>query len=367
MPNPKNYNASPHYNDSVRFWLLMIFSATTVAACGPVTQDQPAWALYIFRQDRQALVRSGEGQQPGVETPIPVPQGCTMAAIFAPPVGHNLALEFSCAFGPATLILDRETGKIMQPVRDADSHFLAWATDGSAVYLRISSINQPRIVEQYLDGRRQTLPISELTYDLAPSPSGHGFLFSLSAGLGQGSETWIAGPSGSPIRQLFAEPLAYNALVRWSPDGSHIAWIKIPDSSTAFTVGDLWVAGSDGSDARAMARADAGHGFAPAWSPDGSQVAFVFRENAGDAAADQSSSALESNLHLVDVNTGTERASTDFQSTMVQAPVWQPMGGKIAFIANADDTMTAYILDIAQGGVDPVLSGPVCCPVWLRQ
>jgi Tol biopolymer transport system component len=345
----------------------VLLIASTVAGCGSSISEQPAAALYVFRADRQVLVQVGADLQPRQETPIPIPESCSLTGMYAAPRGSALALELSCAFGPATLIWSPVTGKFMQPVQDADSHFLAWAPDGQALYLRVNSINRPRIIRQSLDGGRQVLAISEFTYDLAPSPLGEGFLFSFSAGLGQGSETWTAATVGKPVRRLFADPLDYNALARWSPDGKRFAWIKIPDSSTPFTVGELWIADSDGANAKPLARADAGHGFAPAWSPDGKQVAFVYRDNGAEERADQAFSALDSNLHIVEVDTGAERALTSFPSEMVYAPVWQPNGNKIAFAANVDDTMTAYVLDAAQGGIDRISFGPVCCPVWLHQ
>ena len=92
---------------------------------------------------------------------------------------------------------------------------------------------------------------------------------------------------GKAVEQLYADPFHYISFARYSPDGRQIAFIKIPDTQTPFTVGELWVMNSDGSNARKLADADAGHGYAANWSPDGKQIAFVLRENPDDERADQ--------------------------------------------------------------------------------
>ena len=233
------------------------------------------------------------------EIPFSIPQGCDLGSVHAAPHGARLAIELSCAFGPAVVLLDVGTGEVTQPIVDSDSHFLAWAPDGEAIYVRIDSINRPQILRLALTGQKDALPISELTYDLAPAPSGDDFVFAFSRGMGLGSEIWLARRSGAAVERLAADPTNYMGLVRWSPDGQLIAFVKIPDSATPFTTGELWVMRADGTSGRRLSSADAGHGFAPAWSPDGDRIAFVVRENPDEPAADVSSQALVSNLQLV--------------------------------------------------------------------
>lgn len=295
-----------------------------------------------------------------------IPDGCGVADVYPAPRGLRLAIEFSCAFGQAVVWMDAGTGKLQQPVKNSDSHFLAWAPDGEALYLKVNTINSPRIVRLGLDGSQAVLPLSGFTYDLAPNPGSGGLLFALSRGIGLGSELWTADQNGYPVRSIMVDPHFYLSLARWSPDGSQIALIKVPDSATPFTVGELWVMQTDGADARQLARADAGHGYAPAWSPDGQQIAFVARDNPEDARADQSTQALLSSLHIVNVVDGEERALTGFGPARAQSAAWQPVGNNIAVAVVQNDRMTVRIINATTGQQQFEIDA-VCCPTWLRK
>ena len=151
-----------------------------------------------------------------------------------------------------------ETGEARQPITNSDSHFLAWTPDGEAAYLIADSINSPRIVREPLTGGSIVLSIPELTYDIAPAPGGDEFTYTFSRGMGLGSEMWLARQGGNAGQRIAADPNSYLALARWSPDGRHIAFIKVPDSATPFTVGELWLMGTDGTQAHRLAEADDG-------------------------------------------------------------------------------------------------------------
>jgi len=172
---------------------------------------------------------------------------------------------------------------------------------------------------------------------------------------------------GNPDRRIAEDDHNYLALARWSPDGQRIAFIRIPDSATPFTVGELWVMQADGSGARRLAEADAGHGTPPAWSPDGRHIAFVVRENPEDASADVSESALISNLVLAEVGTGRVTRLTDFEDARVQDIAWMPAGGMIAFTALVDDRMTVFVQDAASHEMKQVMPGGICCATWLQR
>ena len=122
---------------------------------------------------------------------------------------------------------------------------------------------------------------------------------------------------------------------------------------------------ADGSNARKLADADSGHGFAPAWSPNGAQLAFVARDNPQDAAADQSSSALVSNIHLVDVQSGMETPLTKFQLTNVGTPVWSPDGNRLAITLVMNDKMNVVLVDAVSGAAQQVLAESTCCAAWI--
>ncbi len=254
-----------------------------------------------------------------------------------------------------------------RPSQIPTATFLAWTPDGQALYLKVNSINHPQIVRVHVDGSRESLPITGLTYDLAPMPDGQRFAYSFSRGMGLGSEMQLAGSDGRLVGQLATDPGFYLSLARWSPDEKQIAYIKIPDSPTPFTVGELWVMSADGSGAHKLAEADAGHGFAPAWSPDGTQLAFVKRENPDDAAADQSANSLVSNIYLVNLQSDGTTQLTQYKDAHVGSPVWSPDGNQIAFTVVMNDKMSVNLVDPVSGETRQVLTGSACCPVWLQK
>ena len=344
-------------------WLLL----TSLFACAPPPQAPSAVAFYVFRLEPSALVRLSADDQPLREIPVTPPAGCELGNLFPSPHGANMAIEWNCSFGQTVVLLNTDTGEFKQAVTDSDSHFLAWAPDGEALYLKMDTIDHPQVLRLHSDGSRDTLPITELTYDLAPDPDGGGFIYSFSRGMGFGSEMDIAQSGGRTIKQIKTDPQFYLSFVRWSPDGRQIAYIKIPDSQTPFTVGELWLMSVDGSNAHKLADADSGHGFAPAWSPDGTRLAFVARDNPDDAAADQSAAALVSNIHLVNVKSGMETPLTKYKLTNVGMPVWSPDGNQIAITLVMNDKMNAVLVDATSGETRQVLAELACCPAWMRK
>jgi len=256
----------------------------------------------------------------------------------------------------------------MQPVTNSDSHFLAWTPNGDAAYLKVDSLGNARVVRVETDGAQDLIPITEFTYDLAPSLNQREFTFSFSRGLGQGSELWLAKRDGNVVEQLYADPYNYVSFARWSPDGTKIAFIKIPDIQTPFTVGELWVMNANGSNARKLADADAGHGYAANWSPDGTRVAFVVRENQEDENANQSSDALISNIQIVDVESGRSTQITNITNGRVETPFWSPGGNTLSFNVVINGRMDVYHADIITGRMPwALLTEPACCPAWMRK
>lgn len=299
--------------------------------------------------------------------PFFIPTGCALEDLFPPRRGADLAIELSCSFGQAVVWLNADTGELKQPVTDTDSHFLAWSVDGEAIYLKVDTINHPQILRVHLDGTREYLPILESTYDLAPLSDAGGFIFSFSRGMGLGSEMHLARPDGRADKQLAVDPGFYLSFARWSADEKQIAYIKILDSQTPFTVGELWVMSSNGSNARKLADADAGHGFSPAWSPDGTRLAYVKRENPNDPAADLSAGSLVSNIYIVNVQSGNVTPLTGYKDASVGSPLWSPDGNQIAFTAVMNDKMRVILANPVSGEAQQVLPGSSCCAGWIQK
>ncbi len=338
--------------------------AATVQAIPPARES----AFYVFRLSPPAMLQLSNDERILRELPLTIPDGCSLDNVFAPPVGETLAIEFSCSFGQAVVWFDTQSGRMTQPVTESDSYFLAWAPDGQSAYLKVATMSRPHIVRASLSGKPVFVPITELTYDVSPKPgTSDKVLFSFSRGMNLGSEMWLAMSGGQTVKPVVADAHSYISFARWSPDGSKIAFIKIPDTATPFTVGELWVMDTDGSNARKLADVDAGHGCAEAWSPNGSQIAFVVRENPGDAQADQDASALKSNISVVDPKSGVVSPLTHFPGARVEAPTWSPDESRIAFTAVVDDKMSVYLAEVAPGQVQQALSAPSCCAVWTRK
>jgi Tol biopolymer transport system component len=259
------------------------------------------------------------------------------------------------------------SASVTQPITDSDSHFLAWTPDGEAAYLKVDSLGNPRVIRAFTDGKQESIPVTEFTYDLAPSLNNREFTFTFSRGLGQGSELWLARDDGYIVEQLDGDQFNYISFVRYSPDGRRIAFIKIPDTQTPFTVGELWVMNNDGSNERKLADADAGHGYVASWSPDGQRIAFVVRENPEDKSADQSSEALISNIYMVEVESGKLTQVTHLEQGRVETPVWSPDGNTLAFNVVLNDRMNVQIADLTTGEIRSLIAESTCCPGWMRK
>jgi len=323
-------------------------------------------SLFVFDFSTSALIEYSSDFIPQREIPLNLP--CPLAGTHPAPRGARLALELACANGPLVQVVDVDSGKIQTPFTDVDSHFLAWDFDGN-LYLRVDSIGDARLVRVTPNGDAGQFDLSAQTYDMDFAPDRVTLAYSFTRGLGLGSELWAATSTAGRPRQLYADKFSVITFARWSPDGGHIAFIKLPDSATPFPVGELWVMDADGKNPRPLAPADAGHGYAPAWSPDSTRIAFVGRDNPDDPAADQSAGALVSNIYIVDIASGAATRVTRFEGTLVEAPAWSADGSFLAFsVVIGNDTIQVWLADLDSGAATPLESrGPACCPAWIRK
>jgi dipeptidyl aminopeptidase/acylaminoacyl peptidase len=263
--------------------------------------------------------------------------------------------------------MDTSSGSVIQPVTDTDSHFLAWAWDGKSAYLKVDSLGSARIVRMFTNGKYIEMDLTGWMYDLATKPNSDDFLFTFSKGFGSGSELHFFQNHGLRIDTLYTDPFNYISFARYSPDGKQIVFIKIPDTQTPFTVGELWLVNSDGSNARKLANADAGHGYAANWSRDGTRIAFVKRENPEDESANQSAESLISNIYVLDVGSGKVTQITRFTNGRAETPRWSPDGNTLAFNAVVDGRMDVQITDINSGQIRSLITASTCCPAWIRK
>ena len=348
----------------VVYWVVL---AGLFACAPPATQAPLQTTMYVYRFNPPAFMEYSAEFQLTDEIPFSIPPNCGLFNVFPPPVGQTLAVELNCPHGPTVLFLDTVTGSISQPITDVDSHLLAWTLKGAEAYLKVDSLGSSRVIRTSLEGEQNFIPIAEFTYDLAASATQDKFLFTVSRGLGQGSELWLAKWDGKAVESLYKDPLHYISYARYSPDESQIAFLKIPDTQTPFTVGELWVMDYDGSDARKLADADTGHGYAANWSSDGKTIAFVQRENPEDQQADQLNEALVSNIYVVDVGSGALTQMTHLKEGRAETPSWSPDGNTLAFNVVIDDRMEVWLADITTGEVQSLTTELTCCAAWMRK
>jgi dipeptidyl aminopeptidase/acylaminoacyl peptidase len=352
----------------MRFKLLTAYCSllTVLLSCAPTPQTYQT-SLIAYRFSPPAFVEFSAGFQTINEIPFPIPLNCGLFDVFPAPIGEFLLIELSCPNGQAVLFLDTSSASVTQPVTDSDSHFLAWAGDGRSVYLKVDALGDAHVVRAHTSGKRDEMDLSGWTYDLSSKPDSEDFIFTFSRGLGYGSELNFAQRKGRNSQPLYADQFNYISFARYSPDGSKIAFIKIPDSQTPFTVGELWVMDADGSNLRKLADADAGHGYAANWSVDGEWIAFVKRENPRDEGADQSSDSLISNVYRVNVLSGELTQVTFLTAGRVETPHWSPDGHRLAFNKVLNGRMEVQIADIPSGEIRSLMTESTCCPAWMRK
>ena len=143
---------------------------------------------------------------------------------------------------------------------------------------------------------------------------------------------WTANADGSGRRHIvprFADYLTY-ASPTWSPDGDHVAYIRIDNGHET---SELWVVRPDGADLHGLSIVH----FAdmPAWSPDGKWIAYVGDGGLSEVLSDGSGKRL-------------------LLRRAVVSPAWSPDGERIAFEEQSGRTVTIAVLDMGTGKVRPI-------------
>jgi Tol biopolymer transport system component len=357
--------------------LCLVTSFLFLFSCTPTPQTALHSSLIMYRFDPPAFLEFSEDFQLTKEIPFSIPPNCGLFDTFPAPIGGFLLIELNCPNGQTVLFLNTVTASVSQPVNDSDSHFLAWTGNGEAAFLKVDSLGSPQIVHAQTDGKKEFVPITEFTYDLSTKSDSRDFTFTFSRGLGYGSELYLAKNDGRITQLLYADLYNYISYARFSPNGKQIAFIKIPDTQTPFTVGELWVIPSTVTftnktpssqlEGIFLSNVDTGHGYAANWSPDGTRIAFVRRENPKDESADQSSDALISNIYVVDVISREIAQVTNFDNARAETPYWSAQGNILTFNVVLNGRMQVYIADTESGEIQPLETGSTCCPAWMRK
>jgi dipeptidyl aminopeptidase/acylaminoacyl peptidase len=175
--------------------------------------------------------------------------------------------------------------------------------------------------------------------DAIASPDGTHILYSTTTGLSMGSDAWLMNADGSGRTHLLSSAGGAQSIIglfAWSPDGMHIAYERLSDSSTPFLTAGLWLMDAQGGQQRRLADTDGGHGFIPVWSPDSSKIAFVVRTNVGDRHADLLAQSLQCAIGVVDINANHTWLVASSAQTGMQLntnPAWSADSTSITFTA----------------------------------
>jgi Tol biopolymer transport system component len=300
---------------------------------------------------------------------LSVPRGCEISGLHASPLGLWVAAQVNCEGGGSVFLVDIITGQVFIPpgLPETDSLFLNWTPSGEVV-VRTGIVTNPEVYRVNLAlGQATLLPVPWATYDLAFSPDGTHMIYSLTYGLGFGSETWIADADGQNATPVLVDPTGIIAFARWSPLGDQVAYLRMEDTNIPFSVGEVWVMDGAGQNPVSLSnQADVGHGYELIWSPDGQQLAFVGRENGDDIAADQVADFLVSNIYVTRPSDGTVTNVTQFSGALTENPAWSPDGAYLAFNTNAGDAMDVWVADMTVSQLQQVTTGlNARYPTWL--
>src|SRR5512138_2782035 len=109
-----------------------------IASCVPVNPQPSLQArFYVYRFSPPAFVEFNQDFQILREVPFSAPPNCTLLNTFSALVGEFLAVELSCPNGQTVLFWNTNTDLMTQPIKDSDSHFLAWTSDGRTAFLKV--------------------------------------------------------------------------------------------------------------------------------------------------------------------------------------------------------------------------------------
>lgn len=332
---------------------------------GPNVTSQ-AYLYYVLKESQGFVVArapEGSAHQP-LSAPVPITPispgfGTSTAdgvqSLQLSPDGRYLVIDGTRPDVEWVWVFDIQHSKIHLIPSDAQGNFLHWLPGGNGhtfLYRPMfpvgpvppSKVQDWRATMWQVDAATGShkgidlgVPSADLV-DAAPSPDGSRIIYSTTAGLSLGSDTWMVNSNGSARKHLFKNKgtEAINALFSWSPDGKNIIYERLIDSATPFLNAGLWLMNAQGTQSQRLADTDGGHGYAPVWSPDSRKVAFIVRTNPHNVQANVQSQSLQSAIDVVDIASKKIYQVASPHETGMQLninPAWTANGTYITFTA----------------------------------
>jgi Tol biopolymer transport system component len=145
---------------------------------------------------------------------------------------------------------------------------------------------------------------------------------------------WVMNADGSGLSQVSpTEPSPDDFDPSWSPDGSKVAYSRLPLDGPAFGY-DIFVMNADGS-ARTNLTNHPADDREPAWSADGSKIAF------------RSSRDGHAGIYVMNADGSAVSRLTNAGD---QQPSWSPDGTKLAFESDRDGNGEIYVMNADGSG-----------------
>ena len=138
---------------------------------------------------------------------------------------------------------------------------------------------------------------------------------------------------------------AINRLPRFSPDGSHLAYVSYRSGS-----GEVWLADADGQNERQLTNLRAHIAGFPRWSPDGKRIAFHARVPS------------YSQIYVLDVGSGIPRQLTN-DSSESGTPSWSSDGKSLFISKMTTGEWSLFKIPAAGGAEHPLFAGPGAFPI----